>query len=65
MSTTNRQPKLKPGMCPAMTFEEARRVHLHDFASATPEQKVEWLGQMLELMSWAYDARTKDSPIHK
>jgi hypothetical protein len=31
------------------SFEGVRLANLLDFASATPEQKIEWLGQMLEL----------------
>ena len=34
---------------PLLTFDEARRFHLLVFAETTIEQRIEWLGDMLEL----------------
>jgi len=43
--------------CPAMTFEEARLYHLLEFAALPPEQKIRWLGEMLEVAEMARAAR--------
>ncbi|HVN27812.1 MAG TPA: hypothetical protein VMT64_04965 [Candidatus Binataceae bacterium] len=40
-----------------MTFEEARLYHLLEFAALPPEQKIRWLGEMLEVAEMARAAR--------
>lgn len=41
-------------------FEGARIANLMHFADRTPEQKVQWLADMLELMQLARQARDRD-----
>jgi len=33
-----------------LTFDEARLAQLREFAKTTPQQRLDWLGEMLELM---------------
>lgn len=39
-----------------LNFEETRRANLASFGKTTYEQRVEWLGDMLELMQLARQA---------
>lgn len=44
---------------PLMSFEDTRKSHFEDFLKTTPDQRVEWLGHMLEVMQLAHEARLK------
>ena len=44
---------------PAMDFEETRKAHQDDFLKTSPDQRVEWLGHMLEVMQLAREARER------
>ena len=47
--------------CPAASFEETRAEHLEQFSRTSPDERMEWLGQMLEVMQLAHEARMKKS----
>ncbi len=46
---------------PFLDFDETRRANLERFARTTPEQKLQWLADMLELMQLARQARGPDA----
>lgn len=54
MSSPN-QPERSPS--PAMTFDEASAWHREEFRKLSIEERVRWLGEMLEVMDLAHEAR--------
>jgi hypothetical protein len=46
---------------PAADFEETRAAHLAQFSKTSPDERIEWLGQMLEIMQLADESRIKRS----
>lgn len=42
---------------PLLTFEEARRWHAEEFGKLTPQQRMEWPGQMLEIMELSHASK--------
>jgi hypothetical protein len=55
-------PSAASSASPCLTYEEARQMHLDDFARWTPDEKMEWLADMLELMEMAEEARKLSAP---
>lgn len=54
-----RQPNMT--LSPLLSFEETRKAHLERFSKTTPDQRVEWLGHMLEVMQLAHEARIREA----
>lgn len=47
----------EPKTSPAMTFDEASAWHREEFRKLSIEERVRWLGEMLEVMDLAHEAR--------
>lgn len=47
---------------PLLDFEETRQANLALFQQTTPEERVRWLGHMLELLRLARLAREQSGP---
>lgn len=44
---------------PTMTFDEASAWHREEFLKLSIEERVRWLGEMLEVMDLAHEARAR------